>query len=354
MKLTQIILYSFLTAVISCSTTDVVEESTAGLAVREPAVLELTDGSMLEGQVVHASPTEMTIETVGGTTRTIVRGEVDPMSWYRVRSAGTDLTIDDRLELGRFALENGLFEAAEMELSHAAEIAPDKEGEIARILRSAREGHATSLAERSERAFASGDTVEATRRAGEVLTRFPETKAAGRAQNLVVMMNADLGESEPTEINLVADRGADRRLKDAEKYVTRGQKRNLTALRETGSKAGDAFEGSSDDYQRAISLLDKALMSSDLTPEQNLRAQELRHRATEEAVDVQINLARMYVNRGSYPQAVEVMDGALELDPENERALTYRKQVEFVSDEAARIRKLGRKTNQKLRYGPAS
>ena len=318
-----------------------------------PGHLTLADGSVVEGSVVATDVDGVTFDA-GGTTQTFARTELDPVSWYLARSSDGGLTAADRLDLARQAMDHGLFHAAEVEVARVVELDESFEDDAVLTLEKGREDYAAQLTQQSDVALSSGDRRSARRLAGRVLTEFPDTEAATTAQGLVERMHAEIGEPENSESNLrlVSSRTADKRLAAAEKYVTRGEKRNLSALQKSGSSAKQSFENAIKDYAKAIAEYDKVLGDGKAAADVKLRAQQAREKAVASSVDAHIDLASFYMHRGSYPQSEEIANDALKLDPESQRAKQMVAKAEFVSAESARVRKLARKRGRNWRYDP--
>ncbi|MFG0318336.1 MAG: hypothetical protein ACF8XB_13755 [Planctomycetota bacterium JB042] len=347
-----------LSVAVGCST---VEEATSLDLPVSPGHVNLADGTTVEGSV-KATDAEQIVFLAAGETelRTLRKDQVDPISWYLARSSDASLTAADRLDLARGAIEDGLFDAAELEMARVVELDASLEEEALLTLEQGRESYAGQLTRESDRALASGDRAVARRLAGRVLTEFPETEAATSAHGLVERLHADIGEPEPIVegdaegLRLVSTSQSDRRLSDAEKYLKRAEKRNLTALQKSGSAARQSFEKAIKDYEKAIGLLDHVIDDGESSVQQRLRAQQARETAVDAAVDAYVDLSSFYMHRGSYPQSREIAEAALELAPTSERAKEMAARAEFVSAEAGRVKKLGRQTGRKLRYDPAS
>jgi len=318
-----------------------------------PGHLTLADGSVIDGSVISTNVDSVQF-AADGATRTIPRGDLDPISWYLARSSDASLTAANRLDLARDAMDHGLFHAAEVEVARVVDLDESFEDDAVLTLEKGREDYAAKLTQQSDVALSSGDRQHARRLAGRVLTEFADTEAASTAQGLVERMHAEIGEPEGSESNLrlVSSRSADKRLATAEKYVTRAEKRNLAALQKSGSSAKQSFENAIKDYTKGIGQLDAVLGDQGAAADTKLRAQQAREKAVASAVDAHIDLASFYMHRGSYPQSEEIANAALKLDPNSARAKQMLAKAEFVSAESARVRKLARKRGKNWRYDP--
>ena len=254
------------------------------------------------------------------------------------------------------ALNGRDFAAAEIELAKLTEVEGIDFDALIREFDDAREVHAGALVRDSVSALGSGDSDRATQLAAEVVTAFPETDAASGARELLASIagpaDPDL-EADPGVI-LASSKGADKRIREASKYLERGERRNLDALQKSGSAARKSYEGSLSDYGKAIDRLDAAVKDKDASPEQRIAAQDLRDKALNSKVDVHLNTARVYLHRGSYDDAQSAVAEALALNPDHEGALDMQRTVDSVWSERARVVKLRKRGGKKWRIAPPS
>lgn len=319
-----------------------------------PGYLAMQDGSVISGNVVKTSADTVIFQIDGETIpQTISRADLDPLSFYVARTSSPNLTVMNRVELARFNMKHGLFHCAEIEVDQVVIDDPNLAEQLSLEIRESREKYAAELTKQSDRCLADGDIHGAEILAAQVLTEFSDTRAAASAKELVEKVHAEIGDtSHDVTPQLVSSKSGSMTVGNAQKYSSRAKKRNLVALQKSGSGARKSFENSISDNLKALEILNTIIEKKKSDPEDLMRAQTMRKQVLRDSVDVSLNLANFYLSRGSYPQAEEAATKALEIDPTSERARRELDRAVFVSDESARVRKLGRKKGRVSRYSP--
>jgi len=262
------------------------------------------------------------------------------------------LSADQHFVAFQSALAEQDFVTAEIEAAHVVGLDPDRGSAVVTAFDEARSATANTLLARATTALQDGDQASAERHAARVLAEFGETDAAAAARKMFADVETEQEIEGAGGLQLASAKQSDKRLKDAERYVARGSKRSLKGLTATGSSASKSFESSASDYQKAISALDKVIADDDATAEQQLIAQQLREKAVAESVDVHLNVARFYMNRGSNKQAGEALDQARALDPSNLQTETLTKQVARIDEEWGKLKTVRRHGGKKWENRP--
>lgn len=277
---------------------------------------------------------------------------VDDASSLSAESAKAE--AGQRFTAFQSALEKGDFVTAEIEAAHIVDLDPARGEEVIAAFDGAREANASGLMARATGALEGGDHAAAEQYAAQVLSEFGETNAADAARSLLASASTEEVPDESGGLQLASAEQSDKRIKDAERYVARGGKRNLKGLVGSGSAATRSFESSASDYAKAIAELDKVAADDDATAEQQLVAQQLREKAVAQGVDVQLNTARFYMNRGSNEQAHAALDQARSLDPANVKTEALSKQVTQLDEEWGQVKKLRKLGGKKWQTRPAA
>ena len=108
------------------------------------------------------------------------------------------------------------------------------------------------------------------------------------------------------------------------KLMAEGKKANSRGLKEknTGT-ARDAFSSAANKYKQAAKRAEAGL-KSEKDPEFTKALQEVHAQAIHGAVQAYLNAAHSLSSRGSYKQAVQFCNNALEVDPDNAEAKSAR------------------------------
>jgi len=337
-----------------CSTT-MTDNSESPSQLAAETDLTLVDGNRLRGRIIRTSDDAVVFRVNGEVEpRTYTRSDVMPFSWYLARNANMD--VDSSLELARFCLQHDLFDAAAIEMAKVMEQRPSMTDALIEEVARARTERAARLVQESDLALDNGDPRQAERLAAEVVTRFPESRAAASAVAILEVIDLNLGEpADPEALNLhrVAQRAArgsstQSRLTKSQRYVDRARKRHVSALRTSGSAARERFQWATSDYERALTML-RGMSTEQLQTADALRVSQRMTDVVSERITLSVDFGNFYLNRGSYPQARQVAEEALAIDPESERALTFVRHVEMVTADQEALRRFSRLTGKKYR-----
>lgn len=310
--------------------------------------IRLRNGTSMDGVVTNSDDVGLTLRIVRNGidgTATFPRDQVDPHSWYRVRSVAVPDVAAERLALARYCLENGLFASAESELLRASSLDPTLETTVRELRGHVAEATATSLLHLAQSALDRGDLSESERLASIVLARFGTSTSAGAADDLlddVLRRKSELehqaAEDRKRTVETKVASNQEAKLTDVLAVLDAARRTNREALRlHQSSGSEQAFRMAIGQYERALKLL--ARLETDAAegpPEWRTRVAETRRLGLQEAVGVHLNLGSLFLVRGSYSAALDHANEALALDPENRQALEFRARVELAATQSRR------------------
>lgn len=305
-------------------------------------LIHLRGGRFVRGTVVSSTPDSVTCRYTpdGGeeTTVTVSKDVFDPYFFYGVRDRAIN-SAKDRIELARFCVDNEMYSRAKVQMDFAREADPDvveefMQNEFPKI----REGLAERLLEAGRRALRRGSTKNAKQYASFVLTKFEGTKAEAGAEKLLDEIQAtideqdakarerhrELDERKAKRAAQKEERQTERVFEPIDKLMAEGQKANSRGLKEknTGG-ARDAFSSAANKYKQAAKRAEAGL-KGEQDPEVTKALQEVHAQAVNGAVQAYLNAAHSLSSRGSYKQAVQFCNLALEVDPDSAEAKSAR------------------------------
>jgi len=298
----------------------------AGLAAAERVALR--DGRTLDARVVEVKDHAVVLEVRenGSVARADwPRERIEKHAWYTIASRAAR-TGRQHLELARFAAQENLLAQARREADLARARDPSLRDEAAQVLEEVERRMPAALLAWARELAASGNRRGARREASRVLALDPEAEAAAGARELVERLDAEQRQRRMDE-ELARRLEPVLRLRDRAVELDRG---GLAASREL-RKSRDAFEAAVRAGREALARIeglrrrhaaDGATLGALAGLEGEVRAQ---------LVESQLNLASVYVNRQSYPQALEAVGVALALDPTSQAARAERARIELAN-----------------------
>jgi tetratricopeptide (TPR) repeat protein len=254
---------------------------------------------------------------------------LDPHCFYALRDKAIGNDGKARLKLALWAVENGLFAQAKIQVRKAAAADPKlledlEAGKYPEI----REKIADRILASSEADVGAGRFDVARQKIEIVLARFSDTQAGDKACAAIKSLDEKQSAAEAK-----ADAEAQAKMDEAAKKAAEVRTKRLAAVDEECTKGKAlATEGlTEDDHGKALDLLEKALsrgdaalkkldsMQKELADDAELvkSATERRTKIVKAMVKVRIHRADLYIWRGSLPNAKKELDKARELDPSN-------------------------------------
>lgn len=305
-------------------------------------LIHLRGGRFVRGTVVSSTSDSMTCRYTpeGGqeTTVTVSADVFDPYFFYGVRDRAIS-GAKDRIELAKFCVDHEMYSRAKVQMDHAREADPAVVEEFMKNeFPQIREGLAERLLEAGQRALRRGSTKNAKWYASIILTKFEGTKAEAEAEKLLDEVQAvideknakerehrrELDEKKAKRAAEKDERQVERIFEPIDKLMAEGKKANSRGLKEknTGG-ARDAFTKAANKYKQAKKRAESGL-KSEKDPEITKALEEVHAQAVHGAVQAYLNAAHSLSSRGSYKQAVQFCNLALEVDPDNAEAKSAR------------------------------
>lgn len=312
-------------------------------------VLVLKDGTMLHGRVGESGPGDVTFiydrEGVPVTAR-YEREQLDPHSWYIVRSRAVGHDARSRLELARYCIDSGLFAVAERELERVRALDPSLSELVEEEKLRVRDGGAAALLALARESLAEGDPDRAWQTAGTVLTRYRGSASQDEARGFLDLVE-EAREARARE-ELARTRAAEdaeeaevrsKRLRPAILYLDQGRKKVLSGLRDDNLNSSlNAFVSAARAYQNALRKAEEIERRFGNDQELVRLLAEVRDEASRGIVDAHVNMGSLYVVRGSFIKALQHANEAIAAGPDSSSARAFRARVEIASAEATRAR----------------
>lgn len=308
----------------------------------------LRDGSAHDVTIIETTVDSISVafEREGTKGTVVVRAEeLDPHSFYSIRSRHMEKTAKNHLTLAKYCVENGLFSRAESQAEKARALDADYVERKMQL-----PGLVNGLAEdtlKTARDFFRKDDLENARRyASVVLTRFPENPSTEAAAKLIDRIETRIAKDEEKKqaAALEAAEKADaanagkaraayeEHLKPLSQAYTKARQLNIEALRETSpSKQVKMFETAARNFE---SLIKKGKAAEDKyaqSPSLQAELQRAINTVTQDAVEAWINAGGVELSRGSLKNARDYGGRALSLAPNSARARSFMNRVELAA-----------------------
>jgi hypothetical protein len=255
---------------------------------------------------------------------------LDPLWYYERRDKSIGPTDGKaRLNFAVWAVEQGLFSRAKIQVRKAAEADPKlaediQNGKYPEI----REGIGRSILASAENDISTGKFDNARQKLEILLGRLSDTEAGGKACDVIRTLETKVNEAnakkeadEKAKLDEAARKQADARAKllaAVDEDYAKGRAKALDGLTEDNAgKALDLLESALSDGDHALKKLDA--IDKDHADDATLMADAKARRAKTIAgmVKIRIHRADIFMWRGSLPDAKKELDAARLLDPTN-------------------------------------
>ena len=292
----------------------------------------------LRGEVISDDGGQIEFRAEDGRVATYTYEQLDQRVVYLLLKGRTNK--DDgpaELRLANFAAEIGLYAHARRHYGYAAAADPSLEAEVEAGLERLRMRAAMSQLDQAAAARDAGDEHAAREHLLNVVREFPDEAAAAEARARLNAMNVEaLG---PDKAALLEQAGPEAwaELEPAARLYGAAAEKNQKAL-SSGNRS--TFRAALSDCQRARRELDEARRAVS-APE---LFRTLASQLTALEVEIHMNVASLELGAGKHAKALESVNAALALDPENEQAQQQRARIEAAIDSYAEGYREGRQS----------
>jgi tetratricopeptide (TPR) repeat protein len=159
-----------------------------GLAFAMPAfadILQKKSGTFVEGKILEVTEKGVRIQLVEGGEATISFDDLDPFTVYKIRDKRTRDGGDDagaRFALGRYAMENGLYDVGRADLDAAVKKDASLKDEAVKVVADVEEKDSGKLYEEGAASMKAGDFSGALMKFQTLVDFFPSSKFVDEAK----------------------------------------------------------------------------------------------------------------------------------------------------------------------------
>jgi len=322
----------------------------AGMAGKEiplPEAVMLRDGRRLEGEILGSTDDSVTLKfNYAGSvaTTTLSAANLDPRSFYEIRSATMEDDAKSHVALARFAAENGMYTRASVHFHRAKQLDPTYVEELERtVVPEVREQIAQKMLDDAKKALDKGDLLEARHQLSDLLALLPDSKAAADARTIVdeiitraiadvrskVAQAAKDAAAGDAAASAEAQKEATEIVEPAMKLVERGRQLESRALVESKqSQALDMFDAAISSFERARAEIANLRKANAEKPAVVATIDALDRQLVDEIVEAHVHKGGVYLGRGSHNNALAEARAALTVDPGSSYAMSFRARVE--------------------------
>lgn len=309
----------------------------AAVAVGEEVLLN--DGGAIEGEVVSADKTGVTVKH-GEKSTLVGPDELDPHYYYTQWSKRiTKGDAQAHLDIAVYAFENGLFNQARSQYRKAQRIDKELTKKFEEeVIPELKEGVAAQLLDKARKAIDDGDYKTAEKIVAKILTRLENTRAAAQAREVLASVHLwELNKDQEKLVKHLArylPKDEEKALKSREKVaaklgpiekrIDRARGKVTKGLRtKTSNRQKGVFQSAAKDFESAIKMIDKAIAEAGDDQAFVEYANELRSIAVREAIDAYVHAGGVLMVRSSFNDALEMANKALALDPDSAAAKKF-------------------------------
>jgi len=295
-------------------------------------VLYLASGTTVRGTPIADDGLSVELRMSDGSGRTYAYTDLDPRSVYRLMKGRA--SRDDgaaQIEVGNYARDHGYYAHARRHYDQA--LAADRElgARVEHELGILRERAAGEELAKARTALSKGETGAAEEHLATVLKEFPGERAAESAAamlNDIHAREATMTRSAPDlEVEVAAD------FDKVREYYDRGVEENRKGLlaSKNQSRALRHFDSALKNTQKARQEIGGVMKSNEDSPAHRRAADDWERRSLDLVIDVDLNMASIYMTRESFNSALERVNHAIAVDPANQEARNMRARIEVAA-----------------------
>jgi len=311
-------------------------------AFAQDQLIFVKGGDVYRGEVLKSDAKTVTVKLSaehGGTTHTVDADRFEPYFFYQVRDKALGDDVQGRIQLAKYAVDNGMFSRAKAQMDTCRALDPKAVEEFMKTeFPKIKEGLAARLLKAAQKALRVGSTKNAHKYASAILTKFGGTKVDAQATAILDQVQAKIDADQ--EKRRAQRRRSDKAMEEIEQKketakrdsmltpvekeidaAEAANRRGLTGKNMSKQKSG--FETAASKYKRAMKMANDY---STKTQEADLikALAEMAQTGKDGAVQAYLNLANLYSSRGNYVKGTEYCNMALAIDPNNAEAKSAR------------------------------
>jgi tetratricopeptide (TPR) repeat protein len=322
---------------------------TALLALPAAAdMLQKKSGSFVEGKVLEVTEKGVRIRLAEGGEATLAFEDLDPYTVYRIRDKRLRETnkVDAgaRFALGRYAMENGLYDIGRRDMDDAVKMDASLKSEADRVAAEVEEKDSAKMYEDGMAAMKAGDFPGALLKFQSLVDNFPTSKFVEEAKKSLASATAEI-EKENAKKKELLDSLTKKKAEAKAAKVEEGVKGKLDAALKAYDDARRLnAEGLEHEGNTAVSKADKAWRAAeaalftckDLVMEVAAGTKDVEVLANSKKLDMECdgmlvviygNLGHLWAVERYYKEATKWLNRALAIDPTNHFATELKLQV---------------------------
>lgn len=303
----------------------------AAPAVLPAEVLELRSGGTLVGDVRLEGPDKIVVDARFPEARTVTlsRDELTPASLYSILERRADpKDAAKHRELGELAARLDLKGVAVADYRAVKQLDPSSAKEMDERIARLCEGIASDLLDDATRELEDGNSRAAMMYLHTILERYPDTRAAKGARELMPKAHEMAGPGTEVAPRTASATAAPKEIDTVAAHLQKGDKAFQPLRGHEGSSVASqhAAEQAISHYERAWEAA-KRLPVAAGSPELESRIDVIRARAKQSLVDAYLTAGSIHLQRRSIPSAERYCNKACQLDPENKRNHELHRQI---------------------------
>lgn len=288
---------------------------------------------LIHGKVVSTTADSVTFEHVVGDhseAQTYEVADIDPHSFYIIRSRAIGDDAVAKVELGRYCAANGLFTRATNLFNAAKKLDPSLD--LAAQISECEEGTARQMLLEARDLAAKNRQPEAFKTTASLIRRFPNSSAAKQARALNTELHEGIAGDRQARRDARNARAVANKLesvkRDLHVDMDRGADANAKGLQASGlGESKRQFNHAIDSYERALRALEN--LAEDFAADQDVVAGLAPSLAEARGalVDVHLNLGSMYMTHTDFHGALKEANAAIAVDTKSRSARSFRARV---------------------------
>jgi tetratricopeptide (TPR) repeat protein len=295
-----------------------------------PETLHFLAGNSMQGQVLSDDGSEVQLKTVEGMQMTVRYGDLTPRTVYRLMLARTQK--DDatgQVAIGDYAATHDLWAYAQRHYDYAVAADPSMQADVQKKLDALHVSASDGMLADAQHAAKVGRDKDAKHTLSTLVQQFPHEQAADKATTILGDMKEKAKAAHDEQLKAKHDKDTVQALKPISKKLNVIIDKNHDGLANSKDQSR-----SIEDFKHALKecgLADDDLADLVKKNQDNQQlldgAKDLESKLQDQYMQAVNNLANAYNLRGSYPDAMSLVNKALARFPDNQQLLNLRAQI---------------------------